>query len=323
MPVPELPNSPPRRETRETGPAETGPVPNSNSDVANLDGFAAAPRTMLPAKPYPVTGLDPRAAISSMPVESPLRAERDATGNGIVPAPVPSKTPGLIRPVHPGDRVATDSSGHTSPLPSGGLQMPAVAEPSASPEFDPKPPADDYALNPESKRPKAESPKAESPKAKSAPTPSSGDAVAIAPPKTRLFRAPSATEPNVAESTPSDTELAGKADNTGSAANRPSLAETEGYRPTTNRPPYVSAAKPTVDIASSSDGRPQRLGAASGPVKPTIAGRWSREKAERGVDPGPVTMNPFASRPTVELAERPSESDDGVIYQPNSASTKR
>ena len=193
--------------------------------------------------------------------------------------------------------------------------MPGVTKASASPEFDPNPPADDYVLNPESK---------------TAPTPSSADAVAIAPPKTRLFRAPTPTKSKAAESIaatgPSETELVGKIDSSGASSKRPaepSSADTEGYRPTANRPTYLSAAKPSVDSELSSGDRPHRLGAASGPIEPTIAGSWSREKAERGVNPGPVTMNPFASRPTVELAERPSESSDGVIYQPNSSSTKR
>jgi hypothetical protein len=36
--------------------------------------------------------------------------------------------------------------------------------------------------------------------------------------------------------------------------------------------------------------------------------------------PAEVQVNPFVTRPTVELAERPSASSDGVIHQPDKAS---
>lgn len=300
------PATPPETRSLKASPRLQSSSAGNSMPVPNLDGFAAAPRTMIPGKPYPRTEAEPRAGISAQPVESPQRVESDTTPDGIAAAPVPSKTPGLIRPVHPGDLVAIGSSGEMNPISPGGLEMPAVTDASVSPEFHPKAPSDDYVLNQEVKSTKAKV-SSEEP----GPTSSSGDAVAIAPPKTRLFRAPlvpkSNAEESVAAKSPSESEL----------------AETEGYQPTANRPTYASAAQPSVDAGLSSSDRPHRLGAASGPVAPTIAGSWSREKAERGVDPGPVMMNPFASRPTVELAERPSESSDGVIYQPNSSSTKR
>jgi len=75
--------------------------------------------------------------------------------------------------------------------------------------------------------------------------------------------------------------------------------------------------------AKSPDVRPHRLGSSGGPVVASKSPSVYEKGSPEGVDPGAVRANPFALRPTVQLAKRPSDSNEGVIYQPSSTTSSQ
>lgn len=64
--------------------------------------------------------------------------------------------------------------------------------------------------------------------------------------------------------------------------------------------------------------RPHRLGSSTGKTARLAPNPLPPTGTSGSVVPPSVRVNPFASRPTVELAKRPSASSAGVIYQPTS-----
>jgi hypothetical protein len=89
-------------------------------------------------------------------------------------------------------------------------------------------------------------------------------------------------------------------------------------------PPTIVQVPATKQLAANQPpARPVRLGTATTPAPAAAIKSVSVVKRPTRLGYGGVAqVNPFATRPAVEMAKRVGESSDGVIFQPSGGSLK-
>ena len=335
-----------------------GAESNNDSGLAatdRKDSFTEKARILLPEKQYPIRPQPPVVANSNIyplvsdrtPSILPQPADDPGPANTArilesVASPLPSITPMSIQPIHPSD-------GHPSPLASSlgrpshtGIQA-AINNSDASPAFAPKiePKQAEVPTQPSLSNSKpatrlmgeslaAESLKSVPPQSPTSPKPAqlvspTADSLVSTPPKTRLVYPKSASVPNPRSTTSVGSVPSRIVANPLISEPAKSEAIVKDFKETPKQRELVEPAD-AYSLSAAKEppaARPHRLGSSTGTLVSVKAGSVDEQKSTAGVDPGVVRANPFALRPTVQLAKRPSDSSEGVIYQPSSTSASQ